>query len=408
VLTQVLQIRRFLDQAINLALGPQLLSRPEILSGELLLDSRQDLQRTRVLHLLGILLVVLRGSDAGAVARATDDTGHLVAGCVEVCGVAHDGLAAFAWVVWFEGGGVAVIEAPGEEGVVYELFLALATHLSSKQPTDKQRFRVSKNKETYSFKDRHNTLLITPQYPHNMLTRCPVATFDVTNFHGIRQHAREAERHALRVLLAMHRHLEAVSKINVDDLAGNPVQHQVTRVAIAETQNIPDHGHDGKRARVVGTAIEPRLRTLGFEPKDTVEILACGVVEGVAEDFDFLHEGEAVVVGSHLKHDAVLDVEQDLSAIPILADEHVQSVAVRDEAEQARLRTKRDCGIAFNVEMALARFHVIRKKSVAKTEQLHDTLVLTNIFMTLEDVDPCFSVTTTHLQFPRSLLGLDD
>jgi hypothetical protein len=55
----------------------------------------------------------------------------------------------------------------------------------------------------------------------------------------------------------MHGHLEAVSEINVDDLAGDPVQHQVTRVAIAETQDVTDHGHDGERACIVCAAIKP-------------------------------------------------------------------------------------------------------------------------------------------------------
>ena len=110
---------------------------------------------------------------------------------------------------------------------------------------------------TYSFKHSHNTLLVTPQHAHDVLASRPVATFDITNFHGIRQHARETERHAFWVLLPVHGYFETVAEINVDDLAGDTVQHQVTRVAITETQDVTDHGHDGERTRVVCAAIKP-------------------------------------------------------------------------------------------------------------------------------------------------------
>jgi hypothetical protein len=109
MLTQIFQIRRLLNQAINLTLRPQLFTRPEVLSGKLLLNSAQHLQRTRILHFLGILFVILRGSDAGAMARSTDNT----IGSGDGGSVAHDGLAALGRVVWLEGGGVAVVEAPG-------------------------------------------------------------------------------------------------------------------------------------------------------------------------------------------------------------------------------------------------------------------------------------------------------
>jgi hypothetical protein len=82
--------------------------------------------------------------------------------------------------------------------------------------------------------------------------------------------------------------------------------------------------------------------------------LARGVVQRVAEDFNLLHERQAVIVGRHLQHNAVLDIEENLSTIPILADKHVQSVAVRDKAKQTGLRTKRDRGIALDVKMSLS------------------------------------------------------
>jgi len=114
MLTKILQIRRLLNQPINLHLCPQLLALPEILTRQLLLNTTEDLQGTCILHFLGVDVVVLGRSNGGAVAGATDDAGHLVGVVgVGVRGVGdHDGLAAFGGVVGF-GGGVAVVEAPG-------------------------------------------------------------------------------------------------------------------------------------------------------------------------------------------------------------------------------------------------------------------------------------------------------
>jgi hypothetical protein len=43
MLAQVLEVRRFLDQPIDLHLVVQLLTRPKVFTGQLLLDTRQDL-----------------------------------------------------------------------------------------------------------------------------------------------------------------------------------------------------------------------------------------------------------------------------------------------------------------------------------------------------------------------------
>ena len=92
-----------------------------------------------------------------------------------------------------------------------------------------------------------------------MLARCSVATFYVTDFHSVRQHAGETERYTFRVLLAMHGHLETITEIDVHNLAGDPVQHQVGRMAITKTEDITDHGHYGERACVIRTTIKPRF-----------------------------------------------------------------------------------------------------------------------------------------------------
>jgi hypothetical protein len=102
MLTQVLEVRSLLDQAIDLHLEVQLLAGPKVFARELLLDARQDLQRPCV-----------RGRDAGAMPVA-HQRAHLG-------DVAHDRLAALGWVVGFRRRVATVAETPGKEGVVDEL-----------------------------------------------------------------------------------------------------------------------------------------------------------------------------------------------------------------------------------------------------------------------------------------------
>jgi hypothetical protein len=111
MLTQVLEVRSLLDQAIDLHLEVQLLAGPKVFARELLLDARQDLQRPCVLYFLGFRLV--RGRDAGAMPVA-HQRAHLG-------DVAHDRLAALGWVVGFRRRVATVAETPGKEGVVDEL-----------------------------------------------------------------------------------------------------------------------------------------------------------------------------------------------------------------------------------------------------------------------------------------------
>ncbi len=64
-------------------------------------------------------------------------------------------------------------------------------------------------------------------------------------------HARQPEGHLLRELLAVHGRLEAVAKVDVQQLAAVAVQHQVAGVPVAQAQQV---AHLPPRGR-------PRIRT---------------------------------------------------------------------------------------------------------------------------------------------------
>ena len=150
VLAQILQIRRLFDKPINLYLGWQIFTLAKVSASQLLLDPTQHLQRPRILHFLGIDVVVLGRRNRGPVTGAADDAGHLMV-CRRVHGIAHDGLAALRRVVWFRWRSITVVEAPRQEGIMYELCHLLASnHLAFRKST------------TYSFQHGHDTLFVAP------------------------------------------------------------------------------------------------------------------------------------------------------------------------------------------------------------------------------------------------------
>src|SRR5690554_1439827 len=112
---------------------------------------------------------------------------------------------------------------------------------------------------TYGFQYCHHALLVIAQHSHHLLASDAETALDVANLHGISEHACQSEGHPLGVLLALHGNLEAVAKVDVDNLARDAVEHEVRRVAIAETEDVPDHRHDAQGPRVVRSPLQPRL-----------------------------------------------------------------------------------------------------------------------------------------------------
>src|SRR5690606_33345598 len=98
-------------------------------------------------------------------------------------------------------------------------------------------------------------LFVVSENPHDLLARYAETALDVANFHGIGEHTGEPERHALGILLAFHRHFEAVAKVDMDDLSRNAVEHQVRRMPVAESEDVPHHGHDGQGPGIVSASL---------------------------------------------------------------------------------------------------------------------------------------------------------
>lgn len=100
--------------------------------------------------------------------------------------------------------------------------------------------------------------------------------------------------------LALHRDFEAVTKVDVNNLAADAVHEQVRRVSIAQAEDVADHRHDGERAAVIAASVKPGFGVPTLEPEDSVKVLTGRVVERVLEDLELLDLHEVVEIGRHL------------------------------------------------------------------------------------------------------------
>jgi len=89
-----------------------------------------------------------------------------------------------------------------------------------------------------------------------------------------------------------------------------------------------------------------------------------------------------VIVGSHLRHQPVLNIEKDFSVVSVVLDQNVERIAVRHPSKKTRVRRQGNDSVLLNVKVSLETFRIDGKQSVDESEQLHNSLVLSKILVT--------------------------
>jgi hypothetical protein len=79
---------------------------------------------------------------------------------------------------------------------------------------------------------------------------------------------------------------------------------------------------------------------------------------------------------THLLHEPVLDIDENLSRLSIALDQHVKRVTVLYPSEQTCTRRQGSDRVGLNAQMPFGSLLVGGEQSVDQTEQLHDSLVL--------------------------------
>ncbi len=84
---------------------------------------------------------------------------------------------------------------------------------------------------------------------------------------------------------------------------------------------------------------------------------------------------------AHLLHQFVVDVGDDAVFGSVVLYQYVQSVAAWHPANETSVMTKRYNRVPSNTQVLFTSLAVNLEQSVDQTEQLHHTLVLTNVFV---------------------------
>jgi hypothetical protein len=85
---------------------------------------------------------------------------------------------------------------------------------------------------------------------------------------------------------------------------------------------------------------------------------------------------------THLKHEPILYVQQHLLRFTVIANENMQGVTVFHPTQKPGIRGQGNNREGLYVQSALEAISVYRQKRVDKTEELHDSFVLTEVLMT--------------------------
>mmetsp|Transcript_30070 Transcript_30070/g.97887 ORF Transcript_30070/g.97887 Transcript_30070/m.97887 type:complete len:305 (+) Transcript_30070:3296-4210(+) len=177
---------------------------------------------------------------------------------------------------------------------------------------------------------------------------------------------------------------------------------------IPEAEEVANHRHHRERPRKSGSSLQPRLGGAALEPQHFGEVVASRVLQRVLEHFHLVQQREHVVVGCHLQHEPVLDVERDFARLPVVADERVQRVAVGNPANEAGIGRERHNRISTDRQSSLSGVRVVSEQVVHQPEQLHDALILPQVLVTLEQIVVIASIGAVNEQAPWALLARDD
>lgn len=92
---------------------------------------------------------------------------------------------------------------------------------------------------------------------------------------------------------------------------------------ITKAEDVADHGHHCQASRVVCPTLEPHLRILALNPENGLQVLAQGLLESMAEDFNLIGKWTNVKVFTEALHQVVIDAGNNLVLLAMLFDQHM-------------------------------------------------------------------------------------
>lgn len=111
-------------------------------------------------------------------------------------------------------------------------------------------------------------------------------------------------------------------------------KHYIAWMTIAQSKDVTDHRHHRKTSGVVGSSIQPHLRILRFNPKYLLKIFAESFFQRVSKNLDLIRQRANFEVFTHLLHEFILNVRNDVVLCSVLFNQNVECVAIRYPTDQ--------------------------------------------------------------------------
>ncbi len=242
------------------------------------------------------------------------------------------------------------------------------------------------------FQDSKKAISLTAKHSHDRVARVSEQTVNSTDFKSADQQTCQTEGNTFGELRAQNGGFKTVAEIDVDDAIRDGVEHQIARMSVAETEDVAEHGHDSEGADVRSAAIEPRFSIRALHPHEVGEIHSIALLEGAIEDFEFLHEAQLairclvfLVVGDVSELSQSVRLTAHLGSVAaVFENDLVESVAVLDPLDDTRSVGERNDSHRGDDEFFARCGGIGFEESVGEADELDDTLVLTQIFQTLQ------------------------
>ena len=119
-------------------------------------------------------------------------------------------------------------------------------------------------------------------------------------------------------------------------------EHYIAWMTIAQSKNVTNHRHHRKTSGVVGSSIQPNLRILRFNPKYLLKIFAESFFQCVSKNLDLIRQRANFEVLTHLLHEFILNVGNDVVLCSVFFNQNVECVTIRYPTDQPSVLAKRD------------------------------------------------------------------
>lgn len=104
----------------------------------------------------------------------------------------------------------------------------------------------------------------------------------------------------------------------------------------------------------------------------------------------------------------MLNVDESFLLLAIISDQHMKRVTMWNPTDQSTIGTERNDGVTLDRQVPSESVGIVEQQCIGESKELHDSFILSKIFMSLQQEHVVFTVGASNAQFSRSLFRCYD